>query len=120
MARASLGNSAVPPVRVCPFCAVSRLVPSLAISASSPAWEDWDRPSTAVIAATPIAIPRADNAARSFLVRNPTLASRARSAARSRAGAGACGRPAAGRQAVMTFLPTLALGPREAGPGRHR
>ena len=42
------------------------------------------------MAATPIAMPSADSAARSFRVRSPTRASRARSVARSRAAAGAC------------------------------
>jgi len=82
------GSSAVPPVIVCPFCTVSRLVPSLAISASKPAWEEADRPSTAVIAATPIAMPSADKLARSLRVRKPTAASRAISAGRNRAAAG--------------------------------
>ena len=41
------------------------------------------------MAATPMAMPRADKAARSLRVRTPTAASRARSAARSRAGTGA-------------------------------
>ena len=82
------GSSAVPPVMVWPFCTVRRLVPSRAISASNPAWEEADRPSTAVIAATPIAIPRADRLARSLRVRNPTAASRAMSVGRNRAAAG--------------------------------
>ena len=63
-------------------------MPSAAISAFSPAELDADNPSTATIAATPIAMPSADSAARSFRVRRPTAASRARSATRSRAGAG--------------------------------
>src|SRR5262252_2396564 len=82
---AMTGSSAVPPVIVWPFCTVSRLVPSLAISASRPACEEADRPSTAVIAATPIAIPSADRLARSLRVRSPTAASRAMSAVRTRA-----------------------------------
>jgi hypothetical protein len=85
---AATGNSAVPPVMVWPFCTVSRLVPSLAISASNPAWEEADRPSTAVIAATPIAMPSADKPARSLRVRSPTAAKRAISAGRNRAAAG--------------------------------
>jgi hypothetical protein len=64
-------------------------VPSCLISASSPAWEELARPRTATIAATPIAMPSADSAARSLRVRSPTLASPARSTGRSRAGAGA-------------------------------
>ena len=80
-------------MKLCPGWTVSRLVPSAAISAFSPAAEDEDRPSTATIAATPIAMPSADSAARSLRVRRPTLASRARSAARSRAAVGAA-RPA--------------------------
>ena len=89
MPGAASGSSAMSPLKPCPFCTVSRLVPSWAISASSPAWEEADRPSTATIAATPIAIPSADRPARSLRVRRPTLASRARSAGRSRAAAGA-------------------------------
>ena len=56
---------------------VSRLVPSRLISFSSPAWEDEDNPSTATMAATPMAMPSADSPARSRRVRNPTLARRA-------------------------------------------
>ena len=108
MPGAAVGSRAVPPVNVCPSWTVSRLVPSLAISASSPAWEEADRPSTATIAATPIAIPSADRLARSLRVRRPTLASRARSGGRSRAGAG--GRLAAGAAVVMAFLPAQAGG----------
>ena len=85
---AAAGSSAVPPVRAWPFCTVNRLVPSLAISASNPAREDADSPSTAVIAATPIAIPSADRPARSFRVRKPTTASRPISTGRNRATAG--------------------------------
>ena len=54
---------------------------------SSPAWLEEDRPSTATIAATPIAIPSAESPARIRRVRKPTLATRARSEARSRRGA---------------------------------
>src|SRR5215475_7312430 len=92
---AVLGSSAVPPNRVCPLVTVSRLVPSLAIWASSPAEEEADRPSTATIAATPMAMPVADRAARSLRVRSPTLATRARSAGRSRPAEGRGG-PAGG------------------------
>ena len=81
-------------------------MPSLAISALRPAAEEADSPSTATIAATPIAIPSADSAARSLRVRRPTAASRARSDGRSRAGAGAAGRRAARAPALVTaFLP---------------
>src|ERR1700691_6307126 len=73
---------------LCPLVTVSRLVPSWLISASSAAWEEAARPRTATIAATPIAMPTADSAARSLRVRSPMLASRARSPGRSRAGAG--------------------------------
>ena len=97
------GSSAVWPVMVCPLVAVSRLVPSLAISASSPAWEEAARPSTATIAATPIAMPSADSAARSLRVRSPMLASPARSPGRSRAAGGAAARP--GARVIMRFLP---------------
>ena len=76
------------PPRVCPLATVSRLVPSLSISASSPAWEEAESPRTATIAATPMAMPSADRAARSLRVRSPTLDSRARSAGRSRCVAG--------------------------------
>jgi hypothetical protein len=102
------GSSAGCPVRLCPaFCTVSRLVPSAAISAFSPAAEDADRPSTATIAATPIAMPSADSAARSLRVRSPTAASRLRSVGRSRAAAGRLlARPSvvAADRPVMTVL----------------
>ena len=55
MPGAALGSWAVWPNTVCPLVTVSRFVPSLLISASSPAWEDAESPSTAPIAATPIA-----------------------------------------------------------------
>ena len=83
---AASGSSAAWPNNVWPFCTVRRLVPSLSICASSPACDDDDRPSTATIAATPIAIPSAESAARTRRVRKPTLATRARSDARSRGG----------------------------------
>src|ERR1700728_4165580 len=91
---------------LCPGWTLSRLVPSAAISAFSPAAEDEDRPSTATIAATPIAMPRADRAPRSLRVRRPTLASRARSPGRSRAavGAGRLAGRAAGKVAVIGVL----------------
>ncbi len=98
----ALGSWAVPPVSDCPFCAVSRLVPRAEISASSPAWEEDDNPSTATIAATPIAMPSADSDARSLRVRRPTAASRARSAG--------CNRAAEGATVVMMSPP----GPRPA------
>ena len=88
IAGAASGNSAVWPKKVWPFATVSRLVPSLSISASSPAWLEEESPSTATIAATPIAIPSAESAARRRLVRRPTLATRARSEKRSRGGSG--------------------------------
>ena len=75
--------------QIWPLVTASRLVPSRLISASRPAEEEADRPSTATIEATPIAIPSADSAARSLRAASPTLASRARSAGRSRAVAAA-------------------------------
>jgi hypothetical protein len=54
------------------------------ISARRPACEEEERPSTATIAATPIAIPSADSAARIRRVRRPMLATRARSEGRIR------------------------------------
>ena len=99
---AAIGSSTVPPVTLWPLLTVSRLVPSWLISASRPAWEDADRPSTATIAATPIAIPRADSAARSFRVRSPTVESRARSDAARRL------RP--GSAVVVTTAPHCAGG----------
>ena len=39
-----MGSSAVPPAKLWPFCTVSRLVPSAAISAFSPAERDADKP----------------------------------------------------------------------------
>jgi hypothetical protein len=65
MPGAAVGSLAVAPEKVCPLVTVSRLVPSRAISLSSAAWEEAARPRTATIAATPIAMPSADSAARS-------------------------------------------------------
>ncbi len=62
MPGAASGSAAVLPVKLWPFVTVSRLVPSWLISASSPAWLEEERPSTATIAATPIAIPSAESA----------------------------------------------------------
>ena len=59
---AASGSSAVCPNSVWPLVTVSRLVPSLSISESRPAWEEAESPSTATIAATPMAIPSADSA----------------------------------------------------------
>ena len=84
MPGAVVGSSAVWPVRVCPLATVSRLVPSRLISSSSPACEEEDSPRTATMAATPMAMPSADRAARSVRVRRPTTDRRARSAGRSR------------------------------------
>ena len=50
------------------------------LTVSSPACEEADRPSTATMAATPMAMPRADSTARSLRVRSPTVDSRSRSA----------------------------------------
>src|SRR5437879_5828565 len=86
IAGAASGSSSLLPRTPVPLETVSRLVPSLSISASSPACDDADRPSTATMAATPIAIPSAERAARSRRVRTPTLATRATSDRRSRAG----------------------------------
>src|SRR5262245_53130964 len=86
IAGAVVGNDAVLPAKSCPGATVSRFVPRRSISASKPACDDDDRPSTATIAATPIAMPSDDSAARRRRVRRPTLATRARSAGRSPAG----------------------------------
>src|ERR1700685_3385690 len=83
IAGATRGSWAVLPAKLWPLVTVSRFVPSLSISASSPAWLEADRPSTATIAATPIAIPSAESPARTRRVRSPTLATRARSPGRS-------------------------------------
>ena len=71
-------------MRVWPLLTVSRLVPSWLISLSRPAWDEDERPRTATMAATPMAIPRADSPARSFRVRSPMVESRARSDSWSR------------------------------------
>src|SRR6516165_5254981 len=76
---AAYGSSAVWPNTLWPLVTLSRFVPSAAISAFTPAAEDDDRPSTATIAATPMAMPREDRAARKRRVRRPTLATRNRS-----------------------------------------
>jgi hypothetical protein len=65
------GSSAGWPTRVVPVPTVSMFVPRRSIWASRPAWEEADRPRTATMAATPIAMPRADSAARSLRVRSP-------------------------------------------------
>src|SRR5580704_12180930 len=74
MPGAAAGSSAFWPSRVCPLVTVSRLVPSWLISFSSAAEEEAARLRTATIAATPIAMPSADSAARSLRVRSPTVA----------------------------------------------
>ena len=86
---ASVGSSAVWPKSVWPLVTVSRFVPSLLISANSPACEEAESPSTATIAATPMAMPSAERPARSLRVRSPMLASLARSAGPRCAGASA-------------------------------
>jgi len=106
---------------LCPGWTVSRLVPSAAISAFSPAADEEDSPSTATIAATPIAMPSADRPARSLRVRRPTTASRARSAIRSRAAVGA-GRPGARAPEMVTVIEVLPLAGRASppsAPGPH-
>ena len=110
MPGAACGSSAVAPVRVCPLVTVSKLVPRRAISASSAAWAEAARPSTATIAATPIAMPRADSPARSLRVRSPMLARAARSPGCSRALAGA--EAGCGDVVVMTVLPARGGGGR--------
>ena len=76
------GSSAVVPKRLWPLVTVNRFVPSWLISDKSPDSDEADRPRTATIAATPMAIPSAESPARSFRVRSPTNARRARSAVR--------------------------------------
>ena len=85
---AAMGSSAVWPSSVWPLVTVSRLVPSLFISFIKPAVDEDDRPRTATMAATPIAMPRADRPARSLRVRMPTADSRAMSRRRRWAGKG--------------------------------
>jgi hypothetical protein len=80
--------------------------------ASSPAWLEEERPSTATIAATPIAIPSAESAARSRRVRSPTLATRARSEAKR----GEVASPAAFVVAVACAEPPTKLAPAPAAP----
>ena len=81
-------------------------MPSLSISASRPACDDEERPRTATIAATPMAIPSADSAARIRRVRRPTLAIRARSERRSRGDVDAHPRGRfSNEKAVRTELP---------------
>jgi hypothetical protein len=74
------------PLKFWPVVTSRRLVPSVLISVSRPAWLEDEMPRTATIAATPIAIPSAESAERNRRVRTPMLASRARSPGRSRAG----------------------------------
>ena len=105
MPGAVTGSSAVAPEKVCPLVTVSRLVPSLAISLSSPASEEAARPRTATIAPVPIAMPRADRPERSLRVRSPMLARAPRSEGRSRAADGAAGTDGRGDVVVMSVLP---------------
>src|SRR5439155_9653484 len=114
MPGAATGSSATPPEKSCPLETVRRLVPSLAISASSAALAEAARPRTATIAATPIAMPSAESPARSLRVRSPILASPARSEGRSRVRPGAPSRP---EVVVMTVLPARAGSGRVAGGG---
>jgi len=79
MPGAASGSSAVWPKKLWPFVTVRRFVPSLSISARRPAFEEAESPRTATIAATPIAIPSADSAARRRRVRRPTADTRTRS-----------------------------------------
>ena len=108
MPGAVAGSSATPPAEFCPLLTVSRLVPSRAISLSTAACADAARPRTATTAATPIAMPSADSPARSLRVRSPTLATAAKSAARSRAADG--GVAAAGPLGVMVMSVVLQRG----------
>src|SRR5271165_3114360 len=81
------GSLAASPRKVSPGLTVSRLVPSSLSSATSPALLESEMPSTATIAAMPIATPSADSAARRRRVRRPTLATRSTSAGSRRLGA---------------------------------
>ena len=81
---AASGSCALAPRNVWPGATVSRLVPSSLSSATSPALLDSEIPSTATIAAMPIATPSADSAARRRRVRRPTLATRTTSPASRR------------------------------------
>ena len=58
-------------------------MPRAEISFKSPAEADEDSPSTATMAATPMAMPSAESPARSLRVRSPTVARRPRSEGRS-------------------------------------
>ena len=79
---AATGSSAVWPSSVWPLVTVNRLVPSLFILFIKPAVDEDDSPRTATMAATPIAMPRADRPARSLRVRMPTADRRAMSCRR--------------------------------------
>src|SRR5215467_15410110 len=83
MPGARWGSSAAPPKSFWPLLTVSRLVPSWLISFNRPASEEAESPSTATIAATPIAMPSADSPARRRRVRRPRLARWNRSDERS-------------------------------------
>src|ERR1700689_1765161 len=109
IAGATSGSSAVLPAKLWPLVTVRRFVPRRSISDSSPAWLEEDRPSTATIAATPIAIPSAESPARMRRVRSPTLATRARSEARSLRGARFAA-PARSRVGSATALTTPSPG----------
>ena len=69
---AASGSTASSPRNDCPGATRSRFVPSRSSCASRSAFEDSEMPSTATIAAMPIAMPSADSAARSRRVRSPS------------------------------------------------
>ena len=84
-AAASAGSALGPPGTLT-VVAVKRLVPSAARRRCRRSWLEAEMPTTATIAATPIATPSAESTARPGRVRRPAVPSRSRSAARNREG----------------------------------
>jgi hypothetical protein len=86
IAPADSGSSASSPRNDWPGATRSRLVPSRSSCASRSAFDESEMPRTATIAAIPIAMPRAERAARSRRVRRPIEPDRSTSAGASRLG----------------------------------
>ena len=83
-ARAESGSVVASPKAVCPGATRSMSVPSPSSWARTSARLDAEIPTTATIAAIPIAMPSDVSAVRDLLARRPIVPTRARSATRSR------------------------------------
>lgn len=89
VSRADSGSVTSSPRVVCPGATRNRSVPSASSSATRSARLDAEIPTTATIAAMPMATPSAVSEVRSGRARSPTVPTRRTSAARSRLDAGA-------------------------------